>query len=131
LVPSTILQAQGERMNPIDKDNNDFFSGLPAAITVCDAEGILIEMNAAAEALFAKDGGRALLGKNLFDCHNPESQEIIRNLMRDRKSNVYSIEKHGKKRLIFQAPWYRDGEFAGLVEISFESPSYKTNFKRV
>ncbi len=109
---------------------NDFIFSLPAAVTVCDAEGILIEMNAAAEALFAKDGGRALIGSNLFDCHSPASQEIIRNLMRDRASNVYSIEKHGKKRLIYQAPWYRDGEFAGLVEISFEIPHSIPNFKR-
>jgi PAS domain S-box-containing protein len=106
------------------------FSSLPAAMTVCDLEGILIEMNAAAEALFAKDGGRALIGKNLFDCHNPESQEIIRSLMQDRKSNVYSIEKHGKKRLIYQAPWFRDGECAGLVEISFEIPPAIQNFIR-
>ncbi len=111
------------------KPNSTLF-GLPAAVTVCDTNGILIDMNAAAEALFAKDGGRALIGKNLFDCHNPESREIIRTLMRDRKSNVYSIEKHGKKRLIYQAPWFREGECAGLVEISFEIPPSIPNFKR-
>ena len=111
-------------------DPNSTLFDLPAAVTVCDTNGILIDMNAAAEALFAKDGGRALLGKNLFDCHSPASQEIIRNLMRDRKSNVYSTEKRGKKRLIYQAPWYRDGEFAGLVEISFEIPPSIPNFKR-
>ncbi len=111
-------------------DPNSTLFDLPAAVTVCDKEGILVDMNAAAEALFAKDGGRALIGKNLFDCHNPESQEIIRTLMRDRKNNVYSIEKHGKKRLIYQAPWYRDGECAGLVEISFEIPPAIPNFVR-
>ncbi len=111
------------------KPNNMLFD-LPAAVTVCDSEGILVEMNAAAEVLFAKDGGRALIGKNLFDCHNPESQEIIRRLLRDRTSNVYTIEKHGKKSLIYQAPWYRDGECAGLVEVSFEVPSAIPNFKR-
>jgi transcriptional regulator with PAS, ATPase and Fis domain len=111
-------------------DDPEVLSLLPLPITICDTEGILIEMNSAAEALFAKDGGRALLGTNLFDCHSPASQEIIRNLMRDRKSNVYSIEKHGEKRLIYQAPWYRDGEIAGLVEISFEIPSAIPNFVR-
>jgi hypothetical protein len=87
-------------------------------------------MNAAAETLFAKDGGRTLLGTNLYECHSPESQEKIRALMRDRASNVYTVEKRGKKRLIYQAPWYRDGEFAGLVEISFEIPAVLPNFKR-
>jgi transcriptional regulator with PAS, ATPase and Fis domain len=110
--------------------NLDLFRSFPAAATVCDPEGILIYMNAAAELLFAKDGGRALLGTNLYDCHSPESQEKIRALMRGRASNVYTVEKHGEKRLVYQAPWYRDGEFAGLVEISFEIPPILTNFKR-
>jgi hypothetical protein len=112
-------------MNP-----NDGLLDLPFAVTVCDTGGTLVNMNAAAEALFAKDGGRALLGTNLFDCHSPASQEIIRNLIRDQKSNVYSTEKHGKKRLIYQAPWYRNGDFAGLVEISFEIPPSIPNFIR-
>jgi PAS domain-containing protein len=116
--------------NHPDMDPNDYLSGFPFAVTMCDTEGTFIYMNPAAEALFAKDGGRAQLGSNLFDCHSPVSQEIIRNLMRDQKSNVYSTEKHGKKRLIYQAPWYRNGDFAGLVEISFEIPPSTPNFIR-
>ncbi|MBN2085051.1 MAG: PAS domain-containing protein [Anaerolineales bacterium] len=111
-------------------DTNDRFLNLPFPVTVCDTEGILIHMNAAAEAQFARDGGRALLGTNLFDCHPPAAQEKIRALMRDRAGNIYTVEKHGKKKLIYQAPWYRDGEFAGLVEISFEVPPVLPNFKR-
>jgi len=111
--------------------SNAFISAdFPFPVTVCDPEGILIHMNAAAEALFAKDGGRALIGTNLYDCHSPESQEKIRALMRDRASNVYTVVKHGKKKLIYQAPWYRDGELAGLVEISFEIPPALPNFNR-
>jgi PAS domain-containing protein len=116
--------------NHSDMNQIEILSGCPFAATVCDPEGILIYMNAAAEALFVKDGGRALLGTNLYDCHSSESQEKIRALMRDRASNVYTVEKRGKKRLIYQAPWYQDGEFAGLVEISFEIPPTLPNFKR-
>jgi DUF438 domain-containing protein len=103
---------------------------LPFPVTICDTEGILIYMNSAAETLFAKDGGAALLGTNLYECHSPKSQEMIKTMMRERTGNTYTIEKAGKKRLIHQSPWYRDGEFAGLVEIAFEIPPSLPNFKR-
>jgi PAS domain-containing protein len=108
----------------------DFLSSLPAAVTVCDREGVILYMNAAAERLLAKRGGRALLGSNLYDCHSPDSQDKIRSLMRDRASNTYTVEKAEKKRLIHQSPWFRDGEFAGLVELSFDVPSPLPNVKR-
>ena len=37
--------------------------------------------------------------------------------MASRKPNVYTIEKGGRKKLIFQAPWFEGGAFAGLVEL--------------
>jgi PAS domain-containing protein len=111
-------------------DPETIFSGLSAAVTVCDAGGILVYMNPAAEELFAKDGGRALLGSNVYDCHPGPAQEKIRGLMRDQKTNVYTVEKPGRKRLIYQSPWYRDGAFAGLVEISFEVPPSIPNIVR-
>jgi len=41
---------------------------------------------------------------------------------------VYTIEKKGIKKLIYQAPWYENGEFSGVVELSipipFEMPHY-------
>ena len=52
-------------------------SMIPFPVTICDPEGILIYMNPAAETLFAKDGGRALLGTSLYECHAPELQELI------------------------------------------------------
>ena len=109
---------------------SDLFSSLPAAVTVCDTEGIITYINDAAERLLAKYGGRALLGSSLYDCHSPQSQEKIKTLIHERKSNTYTVEKAGKKRLIHQSPWYRDGEFAGLVEISFEVPLSLPNVKR-
>ncbi|MBN1440886.1 MAG: PAS domain-containing protein [Anaerolineales bacterium] len=117
-------------MADLEKSALETFSALPAAVTVCDAEGIITYMNSAAEQLLAKHGGRALIGSNLFDCHPPKAQEKIRSLMRDRTANTYTTEKAGVKRLIHQSPWYRGGVFAGLVEISFEVPPILPNFKR-
>ena len=50
--------------------------------------------------------------------------------MRERTGNTYTIEKAGKKTPDPSIPWHRDGEFAGLVEISFEIPPSIPNFVR-
>ena len=50
--------------------------------------------------------------------------------MESRKPNVYTIEKAGVKKLIYQAPWYRGGEYAGVVELSVEIPFQMPHFVR-
>jgi transcriptional regulator with PAS, ATPase and Fis domain len=90
------------------------------AITVCDKNGTILEMNEKSVSSFAKDGGRQLIGKNLFDCHKPESVIKIKELMNDNKTNVYTIEKNGVHKLIYQSPWFEKGELKGLVEFTIE-----------
>ncbi|MZP28631.1 PAS domain-containing protein [Heliobacterium undosum] len=104
--------------------------GLPAAITVCDREGVIVAMNEQAGRLFAKSGGKDLIGKNLLDCHPEKAQAKIRDLMEQQKANCYTIEKNGVKKMIYQAPWYADGEYQGLVEMAFEIPYDMSHFKR-
>jgi PAS domain-containing protein len=106
------------------------FLNFPGAVLVCDSDGTLTHMNPAAESLFADRGGCALIGTNILDCHPPRAQEKIRALMRSRKSNVYTVEKAGVKRLICQSPWYQDGEYSGLIEVSFEIPHTIPHFVR-
>lgn len=100
------------------------------AITVCDADGFVLDMNDKAAESFAADGGRDLVSKSLFDCHGPESQAKIRDLMSRQSANVYTIEKNGRKKLIYQAPWYEGDRFMGLVELSVEIPFEMPHFKR-
>lgn len=100
------------------------------AITVCDADGVIIYMNDKAAEVFAKYGGTELVGKSLFDCHSPASCDKLRALMRTGATNVYTIEKKGVKKLIYQAPWYKGGKFGGLVEISLELPNEMPHFVR-
>jgi transcriptional regulator with PAS, ATPase and Fis domain len=95
----------------------------PAAITVCDKNGIVLAMNEESVLSFAKDGGSELIGKNLFDCHKPESVIKIKELMNDNKANAYTIEKNGIHKFIYQAPWFENGELKGLVEFTTEIPS--------
>jgi len=102
----------------------------PAAITVSDAKGTIIEMNAKAAQTFEKDGGTRLIGTNVLDCHPELAKAKLRAIMENRKPNVYTIEKAGVKKLIYQAPWYRGGEYAGVVELSVEIPFDLPHFVR-
>jgi hypothetical protein len=102
----------------------------PVAITVCDLNGVVLEMNDKAAVTFAADGGRDLIGKSLMDCHNAHSQVMIRNLIAGAKTNAYTIEKNGVKKLIYQCPWYDGGAPAGLIEFSLEIPFDMPHFVR-
>lgn len=102
-----------------------------AAITVMDLEGNILDMNEASAVVNEKHGGKALIGKNLMGCHQQKSRDIMKNLMDCDTKNVYTIEKNGKKKLIYQAPWYdENGKVAGLVEISMFIPEEMPHYKR-
>ena len=47
-----------------------------------------------------------------------------------RKVNAYTTEKGGVKRLVYQAPWYEDGEYRGLVEVALVLPDVLPHFVR-
>lgn len=97
---------------------------------VCDTKGIIIEMNLEAENLFAEDGGPGLLGSNVLDCHPEPSRTKLAGMMENQISNAYFNTEDGEKRFFFQAPWYRDSQYAGFVEISFEVPEEIPLFHR-
>ena len=107
-----------------------WIKNLNAAITVCDRDGIIIEMNDKAIDVFAKDGGAALVGTNLLDCHPEPAKSKLRAQLASQQTNVYTIEKQGKHKIIYQVPWYDKGEYGGLVEIAFEIPQDMPHFKR-
>jgi PAS domain S-box-containing protein len=108
----------------------EFIENLDGAVMVSDTEGNIIYLNEKAATTFQKDGGRELIGKNLKDCHNDSSNEKIREMIETHEKNVYTIEKKGKKKLIYQAPWFHDGVFGGLVELSLEIPFEMPHFIR-
>lgn len=95
----------------------DYYEKTAFPVTICNEEGIIIYMNVASQNNFAKRGGKDLIGKSLFDCHNENSGRIIRELIENDKTNTYFLEKDGVKRLIHQTPWYKDEKVAGLIEL--------------
>jgi len=111
-------------------DTSTWMNGLDAAVTVCDREGIIVYMNDQAARTFSADGGKALLGKNLWDCHPEAAREKIRRIMKTGTSNSYTIEKNGVKKLIYQTPWHENGELRGLVEFSLVIPFDLPHFVR-
>jgi transcriptional regulator with PAS, ATPase and Fis domain len=102
----------------------------PAAITVCDAAGIILSMNERSCAAFADEGGADLIGKNLLDCHPEPARSRVASLLNSASQTVYTIEKGGTRKLIFQSPWYEDGKYAGLVELSLPIPPEIPHFIR-
>lgn len=109
---------------------HSWIKSFPGAITVCDTEGIILEMNDASLEAFRDDGGQQLLGTNMLDCHPMQAREKLEQMMAAQQANVYTIEKHGKKKLIYQTPWYRDGEYAGFMEITLVIPEEMPHFVR-
>jgi len=108
----------------------DWSTELPAAITVCDTAGIILSMNDRACKSFEEEGGAKLIGTNVLDCHPPNARAILEELLREGKENIYTIEKNGQKKLIFQSPWYAGGKYAGMVEITMVLPENVPHFVR-
>jgi len=111
-------------------ENHGWIKSFPGAVIVCDREGIILELNDKAVQNLAKDGGEKLIGTNMMDCHSEESRNKLREMIDQERGNIYTIEKNGVKKLIYQTPWYSDGGFSGLVEISLEIPFDMPHFIR-
>lgn len=98
------------------------------AITICDINGVILYMNNKARQTFASHGD--LIGKNLFDCHSPESAAKIRHMLATGENNAYTISKNGQRKVIYQTPWRKDGAVAGMVEISMVVPENMPHYVR-
>ena len=100
----------------------EWFEQLPCAITVCDKNYRILYMNEMAAEVTAEDGGKALLGTNLMDCHPPKAQRKLRKVMTSGVPNVYTVEKKGVKKMVYQCHWKKRGHVGGLLELTFVLP---------
>ena len=98
----------------IDEDKNP--------IVICNVEHIIIYMNPAACAAYAKRGGEALVGENVMDCHDNRSKMLIQIVTdwfaKDSKNNrthTFYDEKN-KKDIYMVALRDEDGTFIGYYE---------------
>ena len=108
----------------------EWFKGLPYAITVCDLQGIILEMNEKAAETFQKYGGAALIGTSLLECHPEPARSKLVRLLDSGEQNIYTIEKNGIRKLICQTPWFQNNKRCGMVELSIEIPQDMPHFQR-
>ncbi len=108
-------------------ENNifDFFKEINVSITVSDTEGNVIYMNDKSKNVFGD-----MVGKNMMSCHKSSSQEIIKRLVDNKETNVYTIQKGDLKKMIYQTPWYENGEIKGLIEYSIILPEEMPHYVR-
>jgi PAS domain-containing protein len=108
----------------------DWIKQFPGAIIVCDCKGVILAMNDRAAKTSESDGSDAPIGKNLLDCHPEPARSKVEKLLEACEKNIYTIEKNGVKKLIYQCPWFEDGQYAGFVELSLEIPFEMERFVR-
>ena len=110
--------------------NHSWVNEFPGGVTVCDTEGVILEMNQASAESFKDEGGTELIGKNLLDCHPEPSRTKVKELLEKKQLNVYTIEKKGVHKIIYQSPWYEKGMYRGFVELSLVIPREIPHFVR-
>jgi hypothetical protein len=107
-------------------DHNELgllFDGLRAIVTVADEDARIIFMNDLAIGHYADRGGEALVGTGLHDCHNPTSQDKIRQLYtRYRAGDLVPTRYHeergnGLAESIVLIPLIVAGQFRGVAEL--------------
>ncbi|MCX6266759.1 MAG: diguanylate cyclase [Bacteroidetes bacterium] len=108
----------------------EWIEKLDGNVIVSEAQGKIIYMNERAVVQYENDGGASLIGSDLLECHGEASRKKILEIMTSGKKNVYTIEKKGQKKIIYQSPWFADGEFRGIVELSLGIPMEMEHFVR-
>jgi hypothetical protein len=105
------------------------FAGLRAAITIADEEYRIVFMNDLAIEHYATRGGETLIGTNLLDCHNDNSQTKLRELyIRYRAGDLiptryYEDKEDGLGKSNLLIPLVVNGQFRGVAELIWHERS--------
>lgn len=105
------------------------FKELGLAITVCKKDGEIVEMNDFSKKTFLKNG-EEIIGNNVLDCHPEPAKSKLIEMLKSQSQNAYTIEKNGVKKLIYQTPWFENGEYMGFVELSMIIPNQMPHYVR-
>lgn len=99
--------------------------GLQAAVTIADAAYRIVFMNDLAVEHYGSRGGAALIGTNLLDCHNAESQaQLHRMYARYRTGDLVPTrhredEGNGIWKGALFIPVVVEGQFRGVAELQW------------
>ncbi|MDP2966688.1 MAG: hypothetical protein Q8N39_11750 [Pelolinea sp.] len=111
-------------------DKNAWYEVFPGAITVTDENGIIVNMNDESRNREEMQLGFDLTGHNAITCHKEPTQSKVRKMYENQASNIYSITKNGKKQLVYQAAYFIEGKFSGIVEMVLGLPDKVPHFNR-
>ena len=100
----------------------DYFEGADIAVTVCAKDGTILDMNGKSRKTFLKPGREELIGQNVLDCHPEPARSLLDDMLRNPRTNIYTVEKEGVKKMIVQTPWYDGEAYAGFMELSIVLP---------
>jgi PAS domain-containing protein len=101
--------------------------GLQGEIVIADENIDIAYMNEAAIRHYEEDGGAALIGRSLLDCHNPQSRRTIKEMYEafaggDLQARQWLLPKDGYARRVIVMPITRDGQVKGCLELVIEEP---------
>jgi hypothetical protein len=116
-------------MNP-RTSASEWVQTYPAEIMVCDEHGTILEMSDLAIQIYEKEGGAALIGRNVFDHHQEPAKSHMMAVVNQHKHVIYTTEKSGLKKLVSIAPWYHEGEYAGFALIVLNLPERIPNISK-
>jgi hypothetical protein len=104
-----------------------WISTYPAEIMVCDQDGMVLEMSDISVGIYEKEGGRNMIGRNVFDHHEEPAKSQMMNVVKQKRHVMYTTEKDGLKKLVSIAPWYEEGAYAGFALIVLDLPERLPN----
>lgn len=99
---------------------------LNTAMVACDANYTVLYANPRCKEIFKELlNMENFVGKNMADCHKPETMKKLDLLVAEykqkkRKLDYYTMETPGGLLTIVNVPFYDGDTFAGIVEYIFE-----------
>jgi hypothetical protein len=111
------------------QDTRALLGGLRASVTVADEFFRIIFMNDLAIEHYAYGGGQALVGTDLLDCHNAESQAMLQDMYAHYRAGDLTPTRYhedkgsglGKSSVFI--PLIVKGQFRGVVELIWDERS--------
>ena len=73
----------------------NYFKEINVAVTVCDKEGKIVDMNDKSRKTFLKPGREELIGKNVLDCHPEPAHSLLADMLQNPRT--YDREERGEE----------------------------------
>lgn len=100
---------------------HNLLNSLKKPILVADTDHVVFYLNKAAENFYT--GGRDLVGRSLFECHNEQSQQQMKDILQRMQAGLEEemITDNKKWRIYMRAVRSPSGELIGYYE-RYEPP---------